>query len=278
MNTCTFRTMSFNVRGAVWPDGVNAWNHRTALNVTTIHQYGPDLIGFQEVQAGNMLTYRESLPQYDYFLGPENGNQAPYEFNPIFWKSSRFELIDGGGFWLSKTPEQHSAAWETASVRAASWVRLRCRGTGGEFVHLNTHLDHISERARQEGAKLTLAKLAPHRTAGLPILITGDFNCNPGSPPYQCYITWGCTDLYLEAGNVERDENYTFHAFEGDSYDASHHHFIRRVDWILASSPTDALAVQQCFIVRDHAHPRYPSDHYPVIADLSLEDANVTRG
>ncbi len=276
MCTCAFRTMTFNVRGSVWPDGVNAWTSRAALNVATIRHYDPDLIGFQEVQAGNTATYRESLLQYDYVLGPNNGNAEPYDFNPIFWKPARFELVGAGGFWLSCTPDRHSAAWHTASVRAASWVRLRCRESAREFVHLNTHLDHISERARQEGSRVILAHLVPHRTAGLPILITGDFNCNPGSPAYQRYTAWGCKDLYLAAGHVERDESYTFHAFQGSTYDASQHHFIRRVDWILAYSATDAFAVQQCFVARDHAHPLYPSDHYPVIADLVLEVPSST--
>src|SRR5918912_1267365 len=105
--------MTFNVRGAFHRgDGINAWDKRSALNVETIKRHAPGLIGFQELQSGNLDTYRERLPEYSYVLGLRAGNLAPYEFNAIFFDPKRLEMLDSGGFWLSTTPERYSSSWQ----------------------------------------------------------------------------------------------------------------------------------------------------------------------
>ncbi len=95
---CNVRVMSFNIRGSfdTW-DKVNAWDKRAALNFETIKRCAPDVIGFQELQSGNLETYRNQLSEYSYFLGPEGGNHEPHDYNPIFWNHSRLEMIDSGG-------------------------------------------------------------------------------------------------------------------------------------------------------------------------------------
>jgi hypothetical protein len=60
------------------------------------------------------------------------------------WRAERLRPIAADGFWLSETPGEHSRSWETDCIRSAGWVRFRCLESGAEFVHLNTHLDHIS--------------------------------------------------------------------------------------------------------------------------------------
>lgn len=72
----TLRVMSFNIAGAIGTegDGVNAWAYRATLNVQTIHRHAPALIGFQELDQGNLATYREQLPKYEYLLGPHAEN------------------------------------------------------------------------------------------------------------------------------------------------------------------------------------------------------------
>src|SRR5919202_4520710 len=77
VDRCLLRVMTFNVRGAFHKsDGINAWVNRSVLNVETIKRHAPDLIGFQELQSGNLDTYEELSPQYELVLGPEYGNEA----------------------------------------------------------------------------------------------------------------------------------------------------------------------------------------------------------
>src|SRR5919199_2583966 len=117
---CTIRVITFNVQGAFSiSEGPNTWDKRAGLNVQTITRCAPDLIGFQEVQDGNLATYQNQLPEHQYFLGPKAGDHEPFDFNPIFWNPARLKLVDTGGFWLSRAPEEHSADWDTAWIRSA---------------------------------------------------------------------------------------------------------------------------------------------------------------
>lgn len=148
---------------------------------------------------------------------------------------------------------------------------MRLRSAEGDIVCLNTHLDHISALARERGSALIVEALARFRSEGLPLVITGDFNCNPDSPPYGIMTNWGCVDTFLAAGETESENTHTFHAFSGEDYDETQHHLLRRVDWILTLDGVKRIGVDAATIVREAQPPLYPSDHYPVVADLSFQ-------
>ncbi|MDQ4075714.1 MAG: endonuclease/exonuclease/phosphatase family protein, partial [Chloroflexota bacterium] len=196
---------------------------------------------------------------------------------------SHFELLDSDGFWLSRTPDRFGRDWGADSVRAAVWAKLRSRQTGAIFLHLNTHLDHISEQARVEGSKLILRRLSEPQLVDLPVIVTGDFNCSPWVPEhddsvpirytdesYRLFLEAGFTDTYLAAGNLDSDGSNTFHAFEGSQYSPQRHHMGWRLDWILTRDGTAHFETLSSIIVRDAIPPLYPSDHYPVLTDLRL--------
>jgi endonuclease/exonuclease/phosphatase family metal-dependent hydrolase len=264
--------MSFNVRGSFRDrDTPNAWPERAALNVETIGRYAPEVIGFQELQSGNVETYSETLPRYDHVPGPEYGNGTRPSLNAIFFDPERLRLLDTGGFWLSDTPERYSSSWGSRVVRSANWVYFE--SSGRSLLHLNTHLDHVSKAARVEGSRLILrrvAELLDRYGARIPIIVTGDFNCRPGTPTYRNFIGGGFVDTYLVAGDDDGAEAHTFHAFEGSRYRDAHSDLgPRRIDWILLRDLRGRLWPASHSIVRDHAGETYPSDHYPVVADLT---------
>jgi endonuclease/exonuclease/phosphatase family metal-dependent hydrolase len=268
------RVMSFNVRGSFRDRGTpNAWDARAALNVETIQNRAPDVIGFQEVQSGNLETYEDVLPRYDHVLGPNYGNGARPSFNAIFFDPERLRLLDSGGFWLSETPERYSSSWESRAVRSANWACFELSGAGPSLLHVNTHLDHVSKAARAGGSRLILREIAGLlRLYGdeTPVVVTGDFNCRPGTPTYRSFAEGGFVDTYVAAGDEDRDDAHTFHAFKGSGYrDARPGLGPRRIDWILLRDPRGRLRPASHEIVRDHAGETYPSDHYPVLADLA---------
>jgi len=257
--------MSFNVRGSHHPDGENAWENRAALNGATIRRHAPALIGCQEFQDGNLRAYEAGLPEYEYALGPRYENRRPHAHNAIFWDRSRLELVRAGGFWLSETPDRFSKSWATRQVRSLNWALLRLLPGGGGFLHLNTHLDHVSEAAREEGAGLVVRWLE-RSGVEVPVVLTGDFNCEPGTAAYRTFARAGFADAHILAGNAPAN---TFHAFKGEGYLPRRE---GRIDWILLrDGPHRRWAVRSCEVVRDAAPPVYPSDHYPVLARLSLE-------
>ena len=278
MNVRLLRVMTFNVRGSFHEgDGINAWNNRSAVNVETIKRYAPDVIGFQELQSGNLDTYEKELPEYVCVLGPEAGNKTPHEFNAIFYDPTRLEVLDSGGFWLSTTPEIHSSSWGTRCIRSANWVCLRCLDTGLSFLHLNTHLDHVSKSARVEGSKLIFRKLEETQNGqgnDLPVILTGDFNCAPDSLPHRNFTEDGFVDTYLAAGNDDVGDSYTFHAFRGSRYPARRGSASGRIDWILLRDQRQRIRTKSQLIVRD-CHEEsgiYPSDHYPILVEFVLDN------
>ena len=273
---CSVRVMSFNVRGAShMRDGANVWEKRSAMNVETIKRYVPDLIGFQEFQNENLEVYKKELPGYTRLQGPVYGTGQVEEYAAIFFDPERFEALDSGGFWLSDTPEEYSASWGNEVIRSANWAVLRCRENGVAFLHVNTHLDHVSEPARVEGNRLILRQTEKTRKSrgDLPTIVTGDFNCTPGTRPYDVFIEDGFVDTYLAAGNQDDEDAYTFHAFKGARFTPSDTDKpTGRIDWILVRDEAGRVKIRSHEILRDgdEAAGTYPSDHYPVLAELDL--------
>jgi endonuclease/exonuclease/phosphatase family metal-dependent hydrolase len=275
VNAYPIRVMSFNVRGTLRDmRKKNARRNRAALNVATIKRCAPDVIGLHECQRGNLNAYRKNLPRYACVRGPRYGNGIHREVNAILYDPGQLELLNSGGFWLSQTPEKYSRSWEARVVRSANWALFGLLEAGLSFLHLNTHLDHKSELARQEGSKLILRRveeLADSLGDTPPIVVTGDFNSRPGSPTYRIFVEAGCADTYLAAGNEDTQDANTFHAFEGTRFrDAHPGRGPRRIDWIFLKDPRNRLRTESHRIVRDgdEISGLYPSDHYPVLAEL----------
>ena len=288
--------MSFNVRGN-FPEKYEArlWDTRADLNVRTIRKYQPDIIGFQEVQPQNSAVYTQQLTAYDRAFGWEGDADVDTEedtrwvfYNPIYWRRDRFELVESGGFFLSDTPDVWSKGWDAAFVRGANWVRLRSLQSGAEVVHLNAHLDHIGETARIEGSKLIVQRLNAVNP-GLPSIVTADFNSRAWQPPdedkikypsvvrrdalppggtvHQVYMDADFRDTYDEAGHYNQLNMNTFHAFMGEEFPSCG----LRIDWVLIRDGAELQIETESFnILRDGEPPVFPSDHYPVMAEVAL--------
>ncbi|MEO0565023.1 MAG: endonuclease/exonuclease/phosphatase family protein [Chloroflexota bacterium] len=260
--TADLRVMTFNVRGTVHDDGDNCWANRRDLNVATIRAAAPDLFGLQEAQAGNLSTYMDELPEYSVALGPPSvKNATTYERVPIYWHRGRLRALEGGGFYLSETPDRWSVGWGAKYPRAAVWARLRRTADGSTFVVLNTHFPHLrsADQTRVHCARLLLSKLAAFAEDD-PVIVMGDFNARPGEAPYAVLAASDLTDTFTAAGHNEGVN--TFHQFQGEDFP----HKGVRIDWIW----TQGFAVRGCHIITDATPPVYPSDHYPVVADLTL--------
>lgn len=276
------RVITFNVNGA-WEDSSlagnpNSWSKRAACNVETIQAAAADLMGFQEVEAANWDCYQRCLRDYSAVKGNE-ADVAPYAANTsIFWKTSRFELLEAGEFWLSETPDAPSGGWGVPYPMGVTWIKLRALESGVPLLVLNTHLEDgvEGERFRVESSKLIVERVGYLQVGGLPVVLLGDFNCNPDSETHRIFSEAGFTDTYLAAGNRDGQDS-TIHLYEGEQYSAWHHsggaNTFWRIDWILLRDGMQRWQTRSCRIVRDAHPPLYPSDHYPVVAELLLSGA-----
>ncbi|MBQ7639336.1 MAG: endonuclease/exonuclease/phosphatase family protein [Clostridia bacterium] len=175
---------------------------------------------------------------------------------PIFYNTSKFELIDKGSFWLSETPDEVSKDWGAAFCRVCSYVLLKQLSTGKELAVFNTHLDHVSENARINGIKLILERLEAF--GGYPCVIMGDFNCYESSETYK-----SATSLFDDAKYKApvTETGATYQNF-GRSLNNEN------LDYFMVSKT--GIEVLEYKIVDTVYNGVYPSDHYPVVLRISV--------
>ena len=262
------RVMSFNIRYATPSDKDNQWEKRKELFMDTIRSYGPDLLGMQEVLAAQGDFIQEKLPDYGYVgVGRDDGKRKG-EFSPVMFKKSRFEMVAWGTYWLSDTPEKvGSKGWDAALPRIMTWVKLKEIPTGTNILVCNTHWDHQGKKARVESGKL-MRKLIEAKRDGLPVIVTGDFNSNEDSEQYVA-MTVGegegkglkLMDTYREVHPKRLPDESTMSNFKGTKKGS-------RIDWILHSPEWKARGAAINYTQKDG---RFPSDHYPVTAEVELK-------
>ena len=267
--TSAIRVMSYNIRNGVAKDGENHWEKRKDFLVGTIQQYNPDLLGTQETYGFQRDYIAQHLKGYEAFgVGREDGAEQG-EMTALFYRTSRFEKIDGGHFWLSETPEVvGSKSWDSALPRMVSYVKLRDRlANNRELTFFNTHFDHRGKQARVESARLLRQRMEDCGKNSL-VILTGDFNAEETSGPYNAVFADNAPLTFL-------DTFRTHHPVKvGDEQTAGGFVAVKkgdaRIDWIACSSDFKVLNAE---IDRTSRNGVTPSDHYPVNATLAWPSA-----
>jgi endonuclease/exonuclease/phosphatase family metal-dependent hydrolase len=253
------KVMSFNL---CYPgeNSPNSWRERYPVIVDVLSSAKPDLIGTQEGMYGNLQDLARDLSGYRWFgCGRERDNKG--EHMAVFYREDVLELLDHGDFWLSETPEvPGSESWNTACPRMVTWGLLRHR-SGAEFVFVNTHLDHISQEARENGIRLLANRLEAF--GDRPVVLTGDFNEGPSGKVHNLLVHQGgwrdCFMADTANGNHSPGTFHDYHDFEGGGPE-------QRIDWIMVRGPWTVSAYRK---LEDNRNHQYPSDHYPVMAELA---------
>jgi endonuclease/exonuclease/phosphatase family metal-dependent hydrolase len=251
----TLRVMSFNVRVPVEADGPNRWEARRDLMVRTIREQHPDVLGTQELHQEQGDYIASHLPAYTWFGIDRRGGHTD-EHMGVFYRKDKLVLKDSGNFWLSDTPDvPGSITWGHPYPRMVTWALFQDKATGRTFYYYNTHLPYLEkdEPARVKGAKEILGRLAK-LPADAPFVLTGDLNTDASSPTYAL-LTGALVDTRAAAPKVEGPEK-TFHDFTGIP--------TQRIDFILERGFTPTRFAT----ITTQENNRYPSDHFPVVADL----------
>lgn len=252
----SLRVMSFNVRVPVAADGPNRWEARRDLMVSTIREQHPDVLGTQELHQEQGDYIVSKLPQYTWFGIDRRGGHSD-EHMGVFYRRDRLALKDSGNFWLSDTPDvPGSITWGHPYPRMVTWALFEDIATHRTFYYYNTHLPYQEqdEPARVKGAKEILGRLAA-LPANAPFILTGDLNTDASSPTYAL-LTKELVDTRAAAAKVEGPEK-TFHNFTGNPTE--------RIDFILERGFTPTRFAT----LTTQKDGRYPSDHFPVVAELS---------
>jgi endonuclease/exonuclease/phosphatase family metal-dependent hydrolase len=258
--TCApLRVMTYNIRLDLDSDGINRWANRRDQFIGQIGLMHPAILGLQEVVPGQKADLERALPDYAFVGVPreKDGESASLAFD-----RNLFRLQTSGTFWLSPTPDVPSKGWDSAYSRVATWAHLTKKNNGGRFLAVNTHLDNEGKQARLEGARQISRWIAANSMPGELVVLTGDFNTTPDSPPVQVFTSTplGLRDARTITRTPAVGPEGTWNDFVLLPTESE------RIDFVLIDP---RMTVERYGVLAWHDNGGRPaSDHFPVVADL----------
>lgn len=258
------KVLTCNIRNSGAADGENSWLRRRELCIAVIESRAPDVICFQEMSVEQLRDLRSAFPAFEWF-GTVDEPRGRNPMNSILYRGDAFTETSAGSYWLSETPHvTGSKSWDSDCIRLASWLRLEHRGSQREFRVINTHLDHVSQLARERQAQVIVEDACAF-PEDYPQILTGDMNCDASNKAIDVFKSGGWQDTYTAVHGTE-NPGHTFHRFVGPDFEGE----IGKMDWIFAKGSVEVL---DAAVIDDSRDGRYPSDHYFVSADVRLAQA-----
>jgi endonuclease/exonuclease/phosphatase family metal-dependent hydrolase len=256
------KVMSFNLRYANDKDEL-PWEKRLPVIAELLKSEQPDVIGTQEGIYRQVQDLETSLPQYGW-IGEGREGKTNGEFMAVFYNKERLQPIEYEHFWLSDIPYvAGSKSWGNRLPRMVTWVKFLDQRTDREFYLINTHLDHESEESRNKSVRLIAERIGQF-DPNLPVVLTGDFNSRAGTEPYMYLVNQAkMADALRSAETFVGESLGTLNGFKDPTGGGKYN----RIDWILFRGD---LAVKKFHIQDFRKDGIYPSDHFPIIAEIEL--------
>ena len=250
--------VSYNIRYDNNWDIENSWEIRRSNIIQMLIKYSPSIIGIQEGLLNQVQYIDSSLINYDYVgVGRDDGKNKG-EFCAIYFDTTRYVLLKNSTFWLSETPDTISVGWDAALERICTYGLFKDRITKKEFWVFNTHFDHMGSIAREKSSGLILKRIKKINRQSLPVILMGDFNSIPNSPPVKEIITELSDALQLSTEKLHGPRG-TFNGFNEDLP------IEKRIDYIF----TKKLTVLSYRHINDRLeNNRHISDHLPVMIKI----------
>ena len=250
--------VSYNIRYDNNWDIENSWEIRRSNIIQMLIKYSPSILGIQEGLLTQVQYIDSSLINYDYLgVGRDDGKNKG-EFCAIYFDTTRYVLLKNSTFWLSETPDTISVGWDAALERICTYGLFKDRITKKEFWVFNTHFDHMGSIAREKSSELILKRIKKINRQSLPVILMGDFNSIPNSPPVKEIITELSDALQISTEKLHGPRG-TFNGFNEDLP------IEKRIDYIF----TKKLKVLSYRHINDRLeNNRHISDHLPVMIKI----------
>ncbi len=246
---------------------------RLAVNIAEYHDF--DVFGTQETQYWQIQGFLKN-GIYN-CVGVNVEGQVPTAknrwTNAIFYKKSKYTLLESGAFFLTKTPDTHSKAtyWKEKQFRNCNWAKFKDNASGKEFYFFNTHFG-LNSIVRLNSAKLFVAKIK-EITKGAPFFTAGDYNTKATETATVnalleggvLFDSWKISEIkpYGPAGSfVCMLYNRPINGAKRDWNDPT-----KKIDYIFVSKN---VKVKKCAVIADNIGGAFPSDHLPLEAYLEF--------
>lgn len=254
------RVMSFNVRIGRALDGRNRWYLRRDLVFDIIRTSKPHIVGMQEVSPFQLDELLSEFPGWGAIADKRYGGRFTGTYAPILFDTTRLQPAQSGDFWLAPDPDgKRTRAWDAAVPRICTWCVFEDReDRRARFALFNSHFDQAGAEARAESARLLVARL--EQLDHLPRLVTADVNADETTAPVAIFGAAGFRDTFRILHPTGDADSY--HGFRGRGVRR-----LGKIDYILCDERWEVLGAS---IVRDGVDGRWPSDHFPFSAELTI--------
>lgn len=260
------RVMTFNLRCDFILDFNNRWDKRKHIVFQTMKKYKLDIIGVQEVTGKMYYDLLVNMDDYN-IVGLPRSKRRFIERNDIL-VSKEYTIIDCKTFWLSEEPDKiGSSKWYSLFPRICTTCIVETKA--GERIRVcNSHLDCLLPQARAYGLrKLTEVIEAEQLKDDLPLIIMGDFNAKPNSKVIKNFSNGKINNkrcIAVQEVNRNLYKSSTMSNFKGKEKGM-------HIDYIFV---TDDIDIVKAEIIKDTIEGKYPSDHYPIVAEIKIKTSN----
>ncbi|MDP3394160.1 endonuclease/exonuclease/phosphatase family protein [Sediminibacterium sp.] len=257
----TVKAMSFNIRLDAASDGENRWDLRKNRVADLMQYYEPDFIGAQEVLHHQLAYLDSSLVQYSYIgVGRDDGKTLG-EYSCIFYNQDKYTPIKQSTFWLAPKSDSVCMGWDAVCNRVCTYGLFKNKKTNQVVWVFNTHFDHVGKTARIESAKLILQKIKELNVKNDPVILLGDFNLRPTEEPIQKIASDMNNARAISKmvyGNIDTWNGFKFKEKPNGG-----------IDYIFVNKHK-RIVVEKFATITDSYDLKYPSDHFPVMATITL--------
>ena len=245
----------------------DAWSHpllpRRETVIRLVAERSPDVFAVQEGSAVQIEDLVSGLtPRYRFAGANQDPDADEGEWVGVFWRNDRFEQVAQGTFWLSEQPDEAGSIFPGATEpHVATWVEFEERRTGRFLTVLTTQLDSLSQDARELSAGLIVQELELIAPSPRGRLVLGDLAISESNPAFFTFTNGAALqDSYRVIHPETSPSEATSHGFTGDVEGV-------RFDHVLPSA--GLFLVEGAAILRDEGPGGYPSEHFPVFAQVS---------
>lgn len=257
----TLNVHYIDLRAPAGPWSRKGWEARKGPLDAQIKALGADIIAFQEMESfaggeggGSNLTLDHLLAQNPEFAAAAMGDWRDFpSTQPIFYRKDRLRQTGQGWFFFSDTPEViYSRTFNGSWPAFASWAEFETP-EGRRLRVVNVHFEYRSRSNRRLSAQLVRDRLAPLIGAGEAVVLAGDLNVLHGAPVMQTLEAAGL--------NFPRVPGATYHLNRGL-------HLFGAIDHFGLSDAVSPVAGP--FVMQQKAAEVWPSDHHPVVLDVTI--------
>ncbi len=242
--------------------------------ITTIKEASPDVFGTIETTDAWLAKLDSALEGYECFSGQKNQKREDGEYNAIYYNKDKFELVSGGTKWFSATPDRVSMYSGARHYMTYNYAELRHKESGVRFMFVVAHFEpyrtsstnpNQTVNPKADDVRMAQAKQlkAFIEEQYLPVVIVGDFNDSPTAKSIKELISGQTVSYAMDIAKEQiKGSGGTLVSSDYKTRGSAIY------DYVFVTAKI--ISVERYEIIDNKIGDRYPSDHLPVRATITV--------